>query len=243
MLEREYLRKVVLITGASRGLGARIARSFSKEGAKVVINYNQSRDQAKKVLKSLSGEGLMVKADLTNRVAVKRMVGRVIKKWKRIDILVNNAGLATNDAGWEDIPEKLWKKTVDVNLTGVFNCIKLILPIMVKQKSGKVVNLVSLSGIFPGRAIAPAYTASKAGVINLTQAFAMEAAPYVNVNAIVLGRVEKSKFRVDRRIPLHRLVSIEDVVGSIKFLTSKGSSYITGQNIVVDGGLSLRWII
>lgn len=239
----EFDGKVVLVTGASRGIGAGIASSFSKNGAKVVVNYNKSKAKAKKVLEGLKNEGMIVQADVARRVSVERMIKRVIKKWGRIDILVNNASLVNNHSAWRDVPELEWKKTINVNLGGVFNCMRIVLPEMLKQKSGKIVNVASLSGIYPGKAIAPAYTISKAGVINLTQAMAMEVAPHVNVNAVVLGRVNKEGLELDERIPLNRLASVSDVVGVVNFLASKNSSYITGQSLVVDGGLSLRWIV
>jgi 3-oxoacyl-[acyl-carrier protein] reductase len=243
MNTKKFKDKVVLVTGASRGIGAGMVSSFSKQGAKVVVNYHQSKKKAEQVTRSLEGEAMMVQTDVSDRVAVERMVKKVVRKWGRIDILVNNAGGVKNAADWKRVSEQAWKRTIDVNLGGVFNCIRAVLPIMLKQKSGKIVNVASLSGVFPGRAIAPAYTAAKAGVINLTQALAMEAAPQVNVNAVVVGRVSKKGLNVERRIPLARLAKINDVVGAVEFLASEEASYITGQSLIVDGGLSLRWIV
>lgn len=247
----EFQNKVVLITGASRGIGRGLALAFGKRKAKVVVNYLKSKKEAKKVtdqIKKLNGQAVAVKADVSKRKDVDKMVKKVLKEFDRIDVLINNTGVVHKPADWRKVSEANFRKTWEVNLTGTFNCIKEVAPIMLKQKSGKIVNIASLAGVNPGGARAPAYTAAKAGVINLTKAFAQELAPCINVNAVAPSwvrtdwHIRKGKrfFKmVEKVVPMKRIAEIEDIVQAVFFLVSDKANFITGQTLIIDGGVSL----
>lgn len=243
--------QVILITGASHGIGKGCALKFASEGAIVIINYLKSKKAANEIVKTIEqsqkGQAIAIKADISKINQVNRMIKQTIKKFHRIDILINNAGVEYLPATWKDISPSNWNKTISTNLTGVFNCVKIVSPIMLKQKKGKIVNLSSVAG-FTGSAQSPAYTASKAGVINLTQAFAKELGPYINVNSIAPGwtntkwhQNQESKIKqiILKKTPLKRLGEIDDVVNAIEFLISEKSKFITGQTLIVDGGATL----
>ena len=239
------MKRVVLITGASQGIGAAMSKRFGSRGDRVVANYFHSRDRAKKIVDSLE-EAMMIKADVANRNSVNKMVKKIFNKWGKIDVLINNAGKVFEPAGWEKVSQKSFIKTIETNLAGVFNCLREVGLVMLKQKHGKIINIASTAGI-QGVVQAPAYGAAKAGVINLTKAFAKELAPNVLVNAISPGFVltdwHKKKDqellkKIKEQIPLKRMARIKEVVDLTVYLSSSQSGYITGQNLVIDGGLS-----
>lgn len=247
----EFENKVILITGASRGIGQDLALTFGRMGARVVVNYFKSTREANTVVKMIEkskGEAIKIKADVSRRNAVKKMIAQIIKKYDRIDVLINNAGAVFNPADWHNISENNLNKTIGLNLMGTFTCIREIAPIMLKQHSGIIVNIASLCGMLGASEII-AYAAAKAGVINLTKSFAKELAPRVRVNCLVLGRINYGMSKVidktlvkkySQETLVDRMGKVEDVVNSIKFLVSKQSSFITGQSLIIDGGASLK---
>ena len=243
--------QVILVTGASHGIGKGCALKFASEGAIVIVNYLKSKKAANEVVKTIEqsqkGQAIAIKADVSKINQVNRMVKQIIKKFHRIDILINNAGIVYEPADWKNISSSNWEKTFATNLSGTFNCIKAVAPIMLKQKKGKILNISSTSGLF-GNTYSPAYTASKAGVINLTQAFAKEMAPYINVNSVAPGwtntrwhkyKDKKYKQGVIDNTPLKRIGEIDDITNTIEFLISEKSNFITGQTLIVDGGATL----
>jgi len=246
----DFYRKAVLITGASRGIGAQLAVKYFELGAKVVVNYLNSAYEAQRIFanfKDVKDRFLLIKADVSSEKAIKVMVAKIIDKFGRIDILINNAGSVFEPSNWKEINKKVFMNTLSVNLFGVFNCMKNIVPIMLKNKYGKVVNVSSVAGI-TGALHAPAYSAAKAGVIALTKGFALETAPYINVNAIAPSWVNTSWHKnkdktffneIEKLLPLKKIAEVDDIVSLILFLTSEESRYITGQTIIIDGGLTV----
>jgi len=241
MSDYNFKDKIVLITGASRGIGAGLALAFAEKKARIVINFLSSKKEAQilsKKIKNLGTDFLLVKADISHRKEVEKVLDSVLKKFGRIDILINNAGIVTGSSDWRKISEKDWRRTLDVNLKGVFECCRAFGRIMLKQKYGKIVNISSLRGIFGGSEVI-AYAASKAGVENLTKSFAKALAPFINVNCLTLGRINLGmgcalKNRGDKNVR-----KIENVVNKIFFLVSDKSKHITGQTLFLDGRKSL----
>lgn len=235
--------KVAIVTGSSRGIGKAIALAFAREGAKVVVNYVRSEDKAKELVKrieALNSMGMAIKADVSKPEEVENMVNRVREKFGRIDILVNNAGIGAHLVKGSDIEK--WDKIMDVNLKGVFLCCRAVAKVMLKQKSGSIINISSIGGIRAGIS-SLYYSVSKAGVIMLTKCLALELAPYVRVNSIAPGYIKTpmmartlSEEEIIKSIPLRRLGTPEDVANVAVFLASSDSDHITGQVIAVDGG-------
>jgi NAD(P)-dependent dehydrogenase (short-subunit alcohol dehydrogenase family) len=242
--------KVALVTGASRGIGQAIALALAGEGADVSINCSTSVEAAGKVareIKKLGRRSTVIQADVSDKEAVENMVREVVKQLGKIDILVNNAGLSVVGAS-ADLEESRWRKGIDVMLTGVFFCSQAAGKEMIKQKSGKIINIASVNGIvaFPERAC---YCSAKAGVMALTKVLGCEWARYnINVNAIAPGYVEtelvtnlasKGTLDIDElagRTPSGKLARSEDVAAVAVFLASEESQHIAGQTITVDGG-------
>ncbi|MCQ2454922.1 MAG: 3-oxoacyl-ACP reductase FabG [Clostridia bacterium] len=241
------MSKTVIVTGSSRGIGAATAMLFAEKGYNVVINYNNSFESAKLLTSSLRERGLSVigmKADVSNLKEAEILIKETLYKFGSIDCLVNNAGISQigliNDIGEYDS-----NRIFDVNLKGVYNCCKAVTPVMVNQKSGKIINVASMWGEV-GASCEVAYSASKAGVIGLTKALAKELAPSnINVNAVSPGLIETSmnaNISIDvldsfvNDIPLGRIGEPIDVANAIYFLASDLSDYITGQVIDVNGG-------
>jgi 3-oxoacyl-[acyl-carrier protein] reductase len=241
--------KVAIVTGASRGIGRATAKMFAEEGASVVINYHSAREQAEELQKeiaALGGISLLVKGDVSSAKDVKDMVAATIAKFGKVDILVNNAGIVFRKKFLESTEED-WDRTLDVNLKGMYLCSKEVAPFMLKQKSGKIVNISSIGGL-PSPPVAlevVAYVASKAGVIGLTRALAASLAPYVNVNVVCPGYTitdsvsdtdEEWRATRIRETPLKRSAQPEELAKSILFLASSDSDFVTGENLVVSGG-------
>jgi NAD(P)-dependent dehydrogenase (short-subunit alcohol dehydrogenase family) len=248
--------QTAIVTGASRGIGKGIATVLGREGANVVI-ADINGDGAKQTAAALVGQGLRavgVEVDITKSDQVDRMARSVVEQFGRIDILVNNAGVVSNIPVLE-FPEEEWHKTIAVNLTGVFLCSKCVGQIMVKQGSGRIINISSLSGRVgvPGQA---AYCASKHGVVGLTQVLAIDLAPHVTANVICPGMnetemmplviaqraasrsqtVEEVRQGILCKTPLGRFGQPEDVGQVVLFFASPMAAYVTGQAIDVDGG-------
>ncbi|MDA4133839.1 MAG: SDR family NAD(P)-dependent oxidoreductase, partial [Thaumarchaeota archaeon] len=185
--------KVAIVTGASKGIGAAIAKMFADEGAKVVVNYYKSEEQAREVaaqIKESGGKCLLAKADVSKTPDVKRMVSKAVGKFGRIDILVNNAGvLIAKD--FLDSTDEDWDRVVDVNMKGTYLCCREVAPIMLTQKKGKIINISSVSALAQPSALKyPDYVSSKAGVIGMTRALAVRLGPMITVNAICPGTIE-----------------------------------------------------
>jgi NAD(P)-dependent dehydrogenase (short-subunit alcohol dehydrogenase family) len=242
--------KTALVTGASRGIGRAIALEFAGEGVDVAVNCSSSVAEAEKVaqkIKKLGRKSIVIQADVSDKDSVEKMIEKVVKEFGRIDILVNNAGIATVSPS-EKLEEKVWRRGIDVMLTGVFFCSQAAGKIMIEQKSGKIINIASINGIvaFPERAC---YSSAKAGVIALTKVLSSEWAKYnINVNAVAPGYVETDLVRnlvtqetldVDElagRTPNGKLAKTDDIANTVVFLASEDSQHIVGQTIVVDGG-------
>lgn len=239
--------KVALVTGASRGIGRATALELAKEGCDVVVNYEKSADHAEKVVKDIQKMGqkaIAVKCDVSDEKQVEKMVEQTIKAFGKIDILVNNAGIVFDVPFFERTVEQ-WKRTLDVNLIGIFLTAKYAAKHMLKQKSGTIINISSTNGIHTYHPDSIDYSASKAGVINATKSMAMQFAPHIRVNAIAPGWVEtemNGKLPADyvksekAKVLLHRFADPKEMASVVVFLASDDASYLTGSVIVVDGG-------
>lgn len=244
--------KVALITGASRGIGRAISKTFALEGAKVAINYNKSEKDALclvEEIKNQGGEVLLVKADVSKSDEVKRMVQKTVENFDRIDILVNNAGILI-PVTFLDTTEEIWDKTMEVNIKSAFLCSKEIAPIMLSQGKGKIVNIASISGLAERAAVRDtAYVVSKAAIIGLTRSLAVNLGPNINVNAICPGLTdtdmaalldpERIKAGVEESI-LKRIAKPEEIARATLFLASDESDIITGEILTLAGGKAMR---
>ena len=242
----ELKGKVALVTGAAQGIGKAIALLLARNGADLVvsdINLEKAQETAREI-QAIERKALAVKVDVANLEDVERMVQAVLEQFHQVDILVNNAGIA-RDKLILRMTEEDWDVVLDVNLKGTFNCTKAVIRHMLKQKSGKIVNIASVVGEM-GNAGQANYSASKAGVIGFTKTIAREFAQRgINVNAIAPGYIEtpmtdalpeKVKEELKRMIPLERLGRPEDIAEAVLFLVSASSNYITGQVLNVNGG-------
>jgi NAD(P)-dependent dehydrogenase (short-subunit alcohol dehydrogenase family) len=243
--------KTAIVTGSGRGIGFGIATAFAREGANVVIN-DMSLDNANKAVSTIEGEGgvaMAFKANVTVKTELDAMVAATVEKFGRVDILVNNAGIESTPSLLKDIPEAQWDRVLAVNLKGVFLCCQAVIPQMMKQKKGRIINISSLAGVrmtFFGSAD---YTASKHGGIGLTQHLAWELADSrITVNAICPGAVltplaeqgttpEYREMVTKRLIPLGGWCTPEDIARAAVYFASDAADMVTGQAMEVDGGL------
>ena len=241
--------KTVLITGGARGIGRTIAEKFADMGINVAINYNRSKDEAELLKKTLLEKGAKVElfcADVADTVAVSKMVEDVNSTFGDIDVLVNNAGIALPQGLFTDVTEAGTKKVFDVDVFGLMNCTKAVIPQMVRKKSGKIINISSIWGVCGG-SCEVVYSSAKAAVIGFTKALAKELGPSgINVNCIAPGLIDTdmnghlSKEDIEdfcQDVPLGRIGKAEDVANAVWFLASGGADYITGQILNVDGGM------
>ena len=241
------MKKTVIITGASKGIGAAMAILFARKGYNVVIGYNESYQLAKMLSSSLSSQGyniVPIKVNVANKLETDILIKEAVYKFGSVDVLINNAGVAFNGL-ITDTEEFDFDKIFDVDLKGVFNCCKSVTPVMVNQKSGKIINISSMWGQV-GASCEVAYSAAKAGVIGLTKALAKELAPSgITVNCIAPGLIDtsmNSNISVEdlnafvEDIPLGRMGTAEDIAETALFLASEGADYITGQILGVNGG-------
>jgi len=240
--------KVALVTGASRGIGRAIALKLASEGAKVAINYAGSTEKAEAVkaeIEAAGGEALLCQADVSSSEAVAAMVESVVERFGRIDILVNNAGI-TRDGLLARMKDEDFHAVLKTNLGGVYVCTKAVTKLMMKQRSGRIVNMASVVGLM-GNAGQSNYAAAKAGVIGFSKSMAKELASRgITVNMVAPGFIdtdmtaamtEKAREATLAGIPLGRAGQPEDVANAVCFLVSDNASYITGQVVNVDGGM------
>ena len=240
--------KVALVTGASRGIGRAIALRLASEGAKVAINYAGSTAKAEAVkteIEQNGGEAILVQADVSDSASVDAMVAKVIEAFSQIDILVNNAGI-TRDGLMMRMKDEDFDAVINTNLKGVFYCTKVVSKLMMKKRSGRIINMASVVGLM-GNAGQTNYAAAKAGVIGFSKSAAKElAARGITVNMVAPGFIatdmtaamtDKAKEMTLTGIPLKRMGEPEDVANAVLFLASDNASYITGQTINVDGGM------
>lgn len=238
--------QVAIITGASRGIGKATAIALAEEGAKIVVNYANNSQAAEEVVQNIldaGGEAIAFQADVSQPEQVEAMIKATTDQWGRIDILVNNAGI-TRDTLMLRMKLEDWQRVIDLNLTGVFLCCKAVSKIMLKQRSGRIINISSVAGQM-GNAGQANYSAAKAGVIGLTKTLAKEfASRGVTVNAVAPGFIETDMTsglqaaEILKAIPLNRYGKPEEIAGMIRFLAADtASNYITGQVFNVDGGM------
>ena len=240
--------KTAIVTGASRGIGAEIARKFAADGAKVVVNYSGSQEKAEAVvadIKANGGEAIVFKANVSDSESVKAMVDETMKAFGSVDILVNNAGI-TRDNLMMRMKDDEWDDVINTNLKGVFVCTKAVTRQMMKQRAGRIINIASIVGVM-GNAGQANYVAAKAGVIGLTKTTARELASRgITANAVAPGFIttdmtdqltEDVQKAMLGQIPLGRFGAPEDVAKAALFLASDDASYMTGQTLHLDGGM------
>lgn len=242
------MNKVALVTGAARGIGRAIALKFAANGYDVIVNFNGSEEKANEVASEcikLGSNAMVYKCNVANFNDVEQMVKDIVEKYGKIDVLVNNAGI-TKDTLLLRMSEDDFDKVIDINLKGAFNCIKHVSKVMLKARSGKIINMSSVVGV-SGNAGQINYSSSKAGVIGMTKSAAKELASRgITVNAIAPGYIETDmtnvlsdevKEGIKKSIPLNRLGQPDDIANAVAFLASDDASYITGQVIHVCGGM------
>ncbi|HOP94654.1 MAG TPA: 3-oxoacyl-[acyl-carrier-protein] reductase [Dictyoglomaceae bacterium] len=242
--------KVALVTGGSRGIGRATALALSREGAKILINYKGNEEAALETLKELKefgGEGEIYKADVSIEEEVEGLFSFLLEKWGKLDILVNNAGI-TRDNLLLRMKVEEWDKVINTNLKGTFLCTKAAVKIMLKQKSGRIINISSIVGL-KGNIGQANYASAKAGIIGFTKSVAREVASRgITVNAIAPGFIstemtlvlsEEMRKKILEEIPLGRFGTCEDVAAAVKFLASDEANYITGVVLNIDGGLGI----
>ncbi len=240
--------KVAVVTGASRGIGRAVALELANCGADVIVNYSGNEASANEVvdqIKALGRKSIAVRANVASSADVTALFDEAVSTFGSIDILVNNAGI-TRDTLIMRMKEEDWDDVLDINLKGVFLCTKAVTRQMMKQRSGRIINISSIVGV-AGNAGQANYVAAKAGVIGLTKTTALELAPRgITVNAVAPGFIETDmtdklptelKNQMLEHIPLMRFGQPEDIANAVSFLASDLSAYITGQTIHIDGGM------
>jgi NAD(P)-dependent dehydrogenase (short-subunit alcohol dehydrogenase family) len=240
--------KIALVTGSAQGLGKEIASSLAQNGCSLVLADIAYPEETAKQIEEIGSRSISVKADISDEAEVKDMVEKAISEYKKVDILVNNAGISQlSYTATEDLPIEEWDKIIAVNLRGTFLCCKHVGKQMIGSGGGSIINISTTAGM-TGVPRAPAYCASKAGIILLTKSLALEWVRYnIRVNAIAphyleteltkgLRASEKVYDGLVKQIPMRRFAKPGEVVGTVLFLSSPASSYITGTVIVVDGG-------
>lgn len=241
--------RVAIVTGASGGIGSQIALTLAQAGAKVVVNYARNQAAAAALLQEIAAEGgeaLSVQADISTAEGAEALVDAAIKAFGKVDILVNNAGI-TRDGLLMRMKEADWDAVLQTNLKGVFLCTKAVTRPMLKARSGRIINIGSVSGLLgtPGQAN---YAAAKAGVIGFTRSVANELGSRgITANCVVPGAIDagmlqeltaEQREEYLKQIPLERFGTPEDVAAAVLFLAGPGAAYITGQTLAVDGGLT-----
>ncbi len=245
----ESLRKVALVTGAARGIGKEIVYTLAENGYDVSINYRTKTTEIEQMKEELESKYkikcALVQGDVASFEDTEKMVNETVEALGKIDVLVNNAGI-TKDGLLMRMSKEDFESVIDVNLVGTFNVTKNVIPLMIKQKSGRIINISSVVGV-SGNAGQTNYSASKAGIIGFTKSLAKEVSSRnILVNAVAPGFIatdmtsvlsDNVKESINNQIPLKRMGSAKDIANVVKFLASEDSSYITGQVINVDGGM------
>ena len=249
--------KVALITGGAQGIGKGIAMAMAREGANIALfDIVNAAEGTVEDIESLGQKAVSFRVDVSDGRQVDQAMCQVLKQFEKVDILVNNAGLLTA-MPFLDIPDDVRDNVMGVNFNGVWNCTKAVIPGMINQKYGKIINMSSVTGPIVSKRGATIYSASKSAVSGFTRALALEVAEYgINVNAICPGRVDTLGAREKRRkmdidpdewvrklsktIPLGRMGSVDDIGNLAVFLASEESAFITGAEIVIDGGDNIR---
>ena len=241
------MERVALVTGSSRGIGRAIASELARTGYSVCINYIRHREAAESLASELAAAGcriITVQADVADGEAVAEMVRRTERELGHISLLVNNAGIA-GQAQFQDITDEMWNRYLAVNLSGARNTIKAVLPHMISEKAGCIVNISSIWGL-RGASCEVAYACTKAGIIALTRSLAMELGPsHIRVNCVAPGVIQTDMVQVlgeetlrdlAEQTPLGRLGTPEDIAHAVAFLASDKASFLTGQVLTADGG-------
>nr|WP_297935943.1 3-oxoacyl-[acyl-carrier-protein] reductase [uncultured Lachnoclostridium sp.] len=242
--------KTVVVTGGTRGIGRAILMEFAKQGADVAFNYINSANEAEQLVKEIEAMGRKARAfqaDVSDSEAVRDMFKEIYETFETVDILVNNAGI-TRDKALALMGTSEWQQVIDTNLNSVYYCSKAVMVKMMKKRSGKIINISSVSGVI-GLPRQCNYSASKAGIIGFTKSIAKEVAAYgINVNAVAPGYIntamvenlsEEIKQEGIRNIPLGRYGEPEEVAKAVLFLASEHAAYITGHVFPIDGGMSM----
>lgn len=238
--------QVALVTGGSRGIGRAIALALAAEGAAVVVNYTRSAESAADVVNQITaqgGEAWAIGGDVSQVGDVDQILAQVLERWQRLDVLINNAGITRDGLLLRMKPED-WRMVIDLNLNGVFYCLKAAAKVMIKQRRGRIINITSVVGISGNEGQAN-YSAAKAGVIGLTKTAARElSSRNITVNAVAPGFIATqmtaglNSEAILSRIPLGRMGTPEEVAGMVRFLAADpAAAYITGQVFNVDGGM------
>jgi len=243
----KFAGKIALVTGAARGIGEAVALTLAREGADVVI-VDVDLEGAQRVAQEVEGLGrkaLAIQVDVSQRDDVQRLVSEVVSAFGTISILVNNAGIIRRGTFLEHSPED-WDRVLSVNLGGTFNCTQEVVPLMIKQGGGKIINISSVVGKMGDLASAPSYGTSKGAINTFTKSLARELAPYgINVNAVAPHAIETDMSRewseekrrqIVEAIPMKRLGKPQEVAEAVAFLASDGANFITGQILDVNGG-------
>uniref|UniRef100_A0A7C4AI42 3-oxoacyl-[acyl-carrier-protein] reductase n=1 Tax=Fundidesulfovibrio putealis TaxID=270496 RepID=A0A7C4AI42_9BACT len=241
-------RLTALVTGGSRGIGAAVAKRLAKDGYSVLFTYVSKPDEAKAVAAHILAEGGEAQAlplDVSDRAAVTAFFKEHVEGKAELEVLVNNAGI-TKDGLMVRMKDEDWDRVIAVNLTGAFTCLREAAKLMMKRRSGRIVNIVSVVAQM-GNAGQANYVAAKAGLVGLTKSAAVELAPRnITVNAVAPGYIETdmtavlpdaAKQAFMEQIPLKRIGLAEDVASAVSYLTSPGAAYVTGQVLAVNGGL------
>ena len=241
------MEKIALVTGSSRGIGRAIARELAREGWKVCINYRVRRDCAESLLEEISafgGEAMIYGADVSRREEVNAMVAAIKANWGEVSLLVNNAGVA-GQALFQDVTDELWHRYFSVNVDGAFHAIQAVLPPMLREHEGCIINVSSMWGL-RGASCEVTYSCTKAALIAMSRSLALELAPTnIRVNCIAPGVIKTDMLdalpdevlpQLAEETPLRRLGTPEDIAHLAVFLASDKSSFITGQVITADGG-------
>ena len=243
--EKSIVNKVVLVTGGSRGIGAEIVRTLANENYKVILNYNNSKEQAEKIQQELLEQGKeieIIKADVSKKEEAEKLIRFAINKFNKIDILINNAGI-TQEGLFTDVTEEEWQKIINTNLNSVFYCNQQALKYMIQEQQGCIINISSIWGE-TGASCEVAYSTTKAAINGMTKALAKEVGPSnIRVNAIAPGIIDtdmnknltiEERKQIKEQIPLNKIGKAIDIAKCVKWLVE--DEYTTGQIISINGG-------